>query len=163
MEKNVVPAKFIIILSLFLLSIIFLVNAFSKKGTPFSFEQKKNIPTGPTIEEKAENQSFIAVPNTNPIEGLAENTLSYSDVVMLYGDKRIQFDNDCKATPSNASFPLGTIVVLDNRGNSVKAIKFVDDTYAIPPLHVKLVELNREGIFSVDCGTSKNVVRLNVN
>ncbi len=98
-----------------------------------------------------------------PIDSLTEKSLSYSDVVALYGEKRIQFDNSCRATPSNTSFLVGNTVVLDNRSDTLKAIKFVDDTYAIPPFHVRIIQLNRQGIFSIDCDTSKNVSIIRVN
>lgn len=137
-----------------------------------SFKEVKNLGQYSFVDEKnpgfykaeiSEEIPIIQKDSMVPISSLTEKTLSYSDVVSLYGDKRIQFDDNCIATPTNASFLVGNMVVLDNRSDTLKAVKFINDTYAIPPFHVRIIELDRQGIFSIDCGTSKNVSIIRVN
>lgn len=149
------------IFALVFLGVIALVLKENKNIDSYSFGNSK-VP-GSSEMKLSETLPLLKKEGVSPIESLSEKPLSYGDIVTLYGDKRIQIDQDCRATPSAASFTVGTIIVLDNRSSEVKAVKFIEDTYAIPPLHVKIIELTRQGIFAIDCGTSKNVSIIRVN
>jgi hypothetical protein len=149
----------IVLLVLILLVSILIKNI--KLSDSYSFSGS-NITESPDIE-LSEAVPLLENQNNIPIDSLSEKTLSYGEVIDLYGQKRIQIDKDCRATPTAASFTVGTTIVIDNRSEEVKAVKFIEDTYAIPPLHVKIFELNRQGIFAVDCGSSKNVSIIRVN
>lgn len=94
---------------------------------------------------------------------LGDDALSYGDFIKTFGEKRIQFDGDCRATPLSSSFMVGDKLILDNRSDKVQAVKFVDDLYALPPYHVRIFELKRQGIFYIDCGSSKNVSEIIVH
>jgi hypothetical protein len=164
MENNKPVSKikiFITIITVIILGVIILSFKEVKNLGQYSFVDEKN--PGFYKAEIFEEVPIIQKDSTAPIDSLTEKTLSYSDVVSLYGDKRIQFDTNCVATPKNASFLVGTMVVLDNRSDTLKAVKFINDTYAIPPFHVRIIELDRQGIFSIDCDTSKNVSIIRVN
>jgi hypothetical protein len=153
-----------ILIIIVLLVLVLVINILIKNinlSENYSFNGNK-ITESPEIE-LSENVPFLENQNNLPIESLSEKSLSYGEVIELYGQKRIQIDKDCRATPTAASFTVGTVIVVDNRSEEVKAVKFIDDTYAIPPLHVKIFELNRQGIFAIDCGSSKNVSIIRVN
>lgn len=153
-----------ILIVVVLLVLILVINILIKNinlPETYSFSGSK-LTESPDIE-LSETVPLLENQGNLPIESLSEKSLSYGEVVDLYGQKRIQIDKDCRATPTNASFTVGTVIVIDNRSEEVKAIKFIEDTYAIPPLHVKIFELNRQGIFAIDCGSSKNVSIVRVN
>lgn len=149
------------VIAIILLGVIAILYNGIGKSLPYSFGEEK-IP-GSSEMKLSETVPLLQGEGVSPMESLSEKPLSYGDVVTLYGEKRIQLDQDCHATPTAASFTVGTIIVIDNRSESVKAVRFIDDTYAIPPFHIKIFELNRPGIFPVDCGTSKNVSVVRVN
>lgn len=153
--------SYVTIIIVVILGILFLSYKESKNLNQYSVVDEKN----PSFYKADISQELPILQQDSiaPIDSLTEKSLSYSDVVALYGEKRIQFDNNCRAIPQNASFLVGNTVVLDNRSDTVKAIKFIDDTYAIPPFHVRIIQLNRQGIFSIDCDTSKNVSLIRVN
>lgn len=92
-----------------------------------------------------------------------DDAMSYSDFVASYGDKRIQFDDSCRGTPNVTSLSVGDTLILDNRSNKIQAVKFIDDLYALPPYHVRVFELKRQGIFYIDCGSSRNVAEVIVH
>ncbi|MEK7228290.1 MAG: hypothetical protein AAB681_02970 [Patescibacteria group bacterium] len=134
-----------------------LTDSFSlpRVGTPM-------MDVGSSIKEKEiTGQSDLSLSISNTV--LNDDALDYSDFIKLYGDKRIQFDDNCGASPSSASFSVGDIFILDNRSSKVQAVKFIDDLYALPPFHVRVFELKRQGIFNIDCGSSKNVAKVIVH
>lgn len=91
-----------------------------------------------------------------------QESLSYGDVVALYGRQRIQFDGDCRATPVQSIFPVGSTIIFDNRSEKLQGVSFDGVLYAVSPYHVRVISLTRQGIFPVDCGQSKNVARITV-
>jgi hypothetical protein len=91
-----------------------------------------------------------------------QESLSYGDVVAMYGAQRIQFDEGCRATPIQSIFPVGSTIIFDNRSEKLLGVAFDGETYAVPPYHVRVITLTRQGIFPVDCGQSKNVARITV-
>ncbi len=115
-------------------------------------------------EKELISQSDIVLnPSAKSFATINDDAMSYGDFLSVYGDKRIQFDDSCRATPGKSSFAVGDFMILDNRSDKIQAVKFVDDLYALPPYHVRVFELKRQGIFSIDCGTSKNVAEIIVH
>ncbi len=158
----------IVLLVAFLIILLGILSVFKdkEKVTPdLSNIGTPEINIDNTIKEKElltqnENKSTIT---TEANSVLNNEAISYSDFIKLYGDKRIQFDEECRATPSSASFTVGDFIILDNRSDKIQAVRFIDDLYALPPLHVRVFELKRQGIFDIDCGTLKNVAKITVH
>lgn len=105
------------------------------------------------------NKQMLSVATTER----SNEAVSYSDFVMMYSDKRIQFNDACQATPASISFSVGDSVIFDNRSENLQAVRFIDDLYALPPLHVRVFKLTQQGIFDIDCGSSKNVAKIIVH
>ncbi len=122
-------------------------------GTP-STETQISLPARELSTEKESALSFPLPTIKN------DELLSYGDVVRLYGEKRIQFDGQCQAVPTRMVYKEGETIVLDNRSEELIGVKFIDDIYALPPYHVRIVTLNRQGIFTIDCGQRKNVAEI---
>lgn len=99
----------------------------------------------------------IVVLGSNPQE-----SLSYGDVVALYGRQRIQFDGQCRAVPVQSIFPVGSTIIFDNRSEKLLDVSFDGEVYSVSPYHVRVISLTRQGIFPVDCGESKNVAKITV-
>lgn len=152
----------ILAICLALLLIVILVSQASN-NTKFG-TQMVSTPEG--VSDVAREKELVVQKNLEvniAEQKLSQEPLSYSDFVNFYGDKRIQFDGNCRATPNSSSFNVGDILILDNRSEKVQAVKFVDDLYALPPYHVRIFELKRQGIFYIDCGSSKNVSEIIVH
>ncbi len=129
----------------------------SRIGTPI-------VDVDNSIKEiEIQSQGDLSLSSTLSNSKLNDDAMSYGDFLEVYGDKRIQFDEGCRATPNNASFTVGDFLILDNRSDKVQAVKFIDDLYALPPFHVRVFELKRQGIFDIDCGSSKNVAKITVH
>lgn len=118
---------------------------------------------GSIKESELPDQEDIAIPSIISSTSVSDDAMSYGDFLKLYGDKRIQFNDTCQATPGSASFTVGDFLIFDNRSSKVQAVKFIDDLYALPPFHVRVFELKRQGIFDIDCGSSKNVAKIIVH
>lgn len=115
-----------------------------------------------SLEEKEiinQTNSSIELQNTLP----DDDAMSYGDFIKIFGDKRIQFDEACRATPNTSSFSVGDTLMLDNRSNKIQAVRFIDDLYALPPYHVRLFSLERQGVFTIDCGSLRNVAEVIVH
>jgi len=86
--------------------------------------------------------------------------LSYTSAVNLYKDKRIQFDANCVASPSPASFNKGTKIMLDNRSNKQRRIALDGAVYNLAPYDYKIVTLTTTSslphTIMIDCGTGQN-------
>jgi hypothetical protein len=107
------------------------------------------------------SESFLYPLDLVPPDQQRES-LSYGDVVAMYGAQRIQFDSGCRATPAQSIFPLDSTIIFDNRSENLQGVAFDGETYAVPPYHVRVIKLTRQGIFQVDCGQSKNVAKITV-
>lgn len=90
----------------------------------------------------------------------AEVKPSYTTAVRQYADRRIQFDENCLATPKEAAFKKGTVIMLDNRAGSPKTISLDERNYAIPAYDFALVTLTAAAPLPhdimVDCGNGEN-------
>jgi uncharacterized protein YxeA len=92
-------------------------------------------------------------------------SLSYQKALVLYKDKRIQFDKDksvCAATPNHATYKSGTTIMLDNRANEARTIK-IGATYTVKAYGFKLVKLSSTKLpvtWLVDCDEHQNVATI---
>jgi hypothetical protein len=161
--------KAILTLVLCLLILIIIISSTGQKiDNPFSVSKISTpmVDVGDSIKENEIIESEdLALSSALALSNSSENeeAISYGDFLDIYGNKRIQFDSNCRATPSSASFTVGEFVILDNRSDKIQAVRFIDGLYALPPYHVRVFKLERQGIFDIDCGTSKNVAKIIVH
>ena len=90
-------------------------------------------------------------------------TLSYSDAIKIYGDKRMQFglsNGYCSVTPNNATFKSGTKFMLDNRINKQLTISLDGKPHVIKAYGFEIITLGTTlplpHTIKVDCGTERN-------
>ncbi len=91
-------------------------------------------------------------------------TLSYTDAVKLYGDRRIQFDNACQTIPRGTiTFKNGTKVMVDNRANVARTFVFGPQTFTVKAYGYTVITLQSATLpvtLGIDCGKSINVVNV---
>lgn len=139
-----------------------------------SFSEFTTPKIGAPVVEIGDSQNLTEIRNPSsesfmlPLDSTSlsiadqQESLSYGDVVALYGRQRIQFDGQCRATPSQSIFPVDSTIIFDNRSEKLLGVSFDGVLYAVSPYHVRVISLERQGIFSVDCEQSKNVARITV-
>jgi hypothetical protein len=102
------------------------------------------------ITSPLENSGFLPLDIVSSAD--QQESLSYGDVVALYGRQRIQFDEQCRAVPAQSIFPVGSTIIFDNRSEKLQGVSFDGMLYAVSPYHVRVISLSRPGIFPIDCG-----------
>lgn len=161
-KKNLTP--FIIVVACLVLLTIFVAASSKQISNPFT-PPKVGTPMmdiGESIKEKEiSSRADISMSMSN--KSISDDAMSYGEFIQVFGEKRIQFDQNCRAAPINASFSVGDTLIFDNRSDKVQAVKFIDDLYALPPYHVRIFKLERQGIFNIDCGSSRNVSEIIVH
>lgn len=86
--------------------------------------------------------------------------LSYTEAVQAYGGNRIQFGENCLATPANAVFKNGSKIMLDNRANQSKVLTIADVSYTVGARDFVVAALSISGeseSIMIDCGSMQNV------
>lgn len=89
----------------------------------------------------------------------APSKLSYSQAVVKYADRRIQFDSNCVATPVISTFKNNTEVMLDNRAGVRRTITVDGTRHTIEGLDYKIVKMTAKTFpytIQIDCGNGKN-------
>ena len=107
----------------------------------------------PKVDETEQTET-----KTTPKPATSAN-LKYNDALVLYKDKRIQLDGECRATPSNITFKNGAKVMVDNRSANTRTVK-LGSTMSISPWSFKIVTLSSNTLpatWLLDCDGSQNV------
>ncbi|MEK7227921.1 MAG: hypothetical protein AAB681_01030, partial [Patescibacteria group bacterium] len=88
---------------------------------------------------------------------------SYANALVKYKDRRIQFDDTCRAFPSTVTYKDNTGIMLDNRSAQTRIIK-VGSTYTVKPYGFKIIVLPdiylKSKTLLVDCGAAQNVATI---
>jgi type II secretory pathway pseudopilin PulG len=85
--------------------------------------------------------------------------LTYSQAVVKYADRRIQFDSNCVATPVISTFKNNTDVMLDNRAGVRRTITVDGTRHTVEGLDYKIVRMTAKTFpytIQIDCGNGKN-------
>lgn len=90
------------------------------------------------------------------------DTRNYTELILAYKDRTLQFGDLCHVRMSNQAYKAGEQILLDNRNNFPVSIKIGMDTYELPSYGFKVVSLNTEGEFMVDCAGYENVATVTV-
>ena len=91
-------------------------------------------------------------------------SMSYQTALETYKDKRIQFNQNCEAFPSETTYKNGTTLMIDNRSPRTLRLKFLT-SISVSPYSFKIVKLSTpestlpRAVF-VDCGDSENVATI---
>lgn len=120
-----------------------------------------------TSEEAANQQNQNTTQNnsnSNVSGSVATPKPSYSDAVNLYKDRRIQFNENCVALPTYATFKKGTTIMLDNRSGAAKSVMLDSTRYSIAPYDFALVTVTTSSplphTMLIDCNNGQNNARI---
>ena len=90
--------------------------------------------------------------------------LTYNQALKIYTDKRIQFDENCIASPNYSPFKRGTNIMLDNRSSKLRPIYLDGQLYQLQPYGFKTITLDTAAklphTIMIDCGNGKNNARI---
>lgn len=90
--------------------------------------------------------------------------ISYSAALKLYGDRRIQFDTACVSIPSEVTYKVGTVIMLDNRSAKARVIALDNVNYNLGAWGYTVATLTTKAALphtiSVDCGKGENQGRI---
>lgn len=95
-----------------------------------------------------------------------EKKLTYEQALLVYADKRFQFDSLCQASPAQRVVKNNSEIMLDNRANVARPI-YIDGTrYSLAAYGFKIVKLSSNNLphtTIIDCGTGKNSAKVILN
>ncbi len=105
-------------------------------------------------------KSFKAKPEV--VIAPTADTRSYAQLIADYQNRIVQFGDACQVRMSDQVYKLGGEMLLDNRNNMAVTVTIGPDNYELGAYGHKVITLNTEGKFMIDCGANKNVATLTV-
>lgn len=100
---------------------------------------------------------------TPPRTGTAQQTKVYSELVKEYNGRRIQFDVNCQAVPTETTFKNGTSVMFDNRSGDARTFKVGATSFTLAGYGYRIMTLTSGTLpvtFSLSCGSAINVGKI---
>ena len=117
----------------------------------------------PAVINKVTTEPESTQDVSNVDTGIVAASISYSDAVIKYADRRIQLDLTCQARPYSVTYKDNTGIMIDNRSPQTRTVK-VGTTFTIKPWGFKIVVLPDTYLTSktilVDCDKSQNVATI---
>jgi heme/copper-type cytochrome/quinol oxidase subunit 2 len=101
-------------------------------------------------------------PVVTPVVTSAPANLTYQQALINYKDRRIQFNSDCQATPSNVTYKNGTSIMIDNRSAIARTLN-INGAVSVKAWGFKIVKLSSSTLpktILVDCGNGQNVATI---
>ena len=89
-------------------------------------------------------------------------TMSYANALAQYKDARIQLDEECRATPTYATFKNNASIMIDNRSAVPRTVR-LGSVFNMKAWDFKIVKLSSTTLpatWYMDCGTSQNVASI---
>ena len=131
-------------------------------GTVYlSYKNKQMIKLG-VIDTPVVNEPQ-SVQDTSQTTGAGAASISYTNALVKYADRRIQLDTTCQARPNTATYKDNTGIMIDNRSPQTRTVK-VGITFTIKPWGFKIVVLPdiylANKTLLVDCDGSQNVATI---
>ncbi len=125
--------------------------------------EKSGEQTNVTPETTVEPESTLDATVTESEKPVAV-TIAYTDALVQYKDRRIQFDKGCQAFPNTITYNDNFGIMLDNRSPNTRKIK-VGTVYSIKPYGFKIVKLpdvylTSKATLLVDCDERQNVATI---
>lgn len=141
-----------IILGVVVLSVVVLISAFiweqnQESINPQIYLKSSLAPTSTTTATKPKPSQPTAP------------SLTYAKAVETYVNRRIQFDEQCTATPNPAMLRNGKEVMLDNRSAKGRSISIAGTSYYLSGYGFKIISLYRAKLpatLMINCGTGVN-------
>jgi hypothetical protein len=142
-----------------------------KPGEPFTARPSigvtkylKVTPDGKLIETAQPKP--VAQPSSGISVSLLSTGLSYSAAINKYPTTRIQFDQNCQATPTAMVLKSGATIMIDNRADAGKYFtiggsRFYFNAYAFKIFTVKSTKLPKD--VAISCGSGKNNAVITLN
>ena len=96
----------------------------------------------------------------SPIDLPNKTALSYAEAVTLYGDKRLQFVENCGILPTQVVHTQGSTVLLENRAQSGVLIAIAGNRYALPARSFIPIDFPYKGVFPAECNGIPNITTL---
>lgn len=131
--------------------------------------ENKNVEQQPELTEQAtstttstETGSGSQTKTAQPVE----KKLTYEQALLVYADKRFQFDSLCQASPAQRSLKNNTEIMLDNRANVSRSIYVDGVRYSLAAYGFRIVKLSSNNLphtTIIDCGTGKNTAKVILN
>lgn len=121
--------------------------------------------SGLSTESPTVSPSASVAPGTTPKTSVKSPVIpaSYSDAVLEYANRRIQFDMYCQATPVNSTYKNGTSIMLDNRSGDARIIVVGGVQYRLAGYGWRIITLSVKTLpatLAVDCGAARNVSKI---
>lgn len=98
----------------------------------------------------------------NP-KGSPTPRLSYDDALFIYKNSRVQFGENCSATPFYSVQKRGTTIMIDNRSKDAKTFTVGSVPHFVPAYDYTLVTLaysNLPQAVYIDCGSQQNAATI---
>lgn len=161
-QKFMKENKNIMISIIIILVIILLGILFSKgKSADMEKDNDENMTQDTSVVEEAEAGSKPYVVS-NP-KGAPVARLSYDDALLKYSASRIQFGENCSATPFYSVQKNGVTIMIDNRAKTSRAFTVGNIPYYAPAYDYTLVALtytNLPQTVYIDCGSLQNAATI---
>ncbi len=126
-------------------------------------ETQNNQTTGTVPQNSGENPGPAGTTGTSGSTGTTAK-LAYTIAVKNYEGRRIQFNDQCVATPNYATYKAGTSIMLDNRSAAAKRLSVGGAVYNIAAYDYQIVTLTAASklpyTVNIDCGTGQQNARI---
>ena len=126
---------------------------------------KKPVEVAPepiaVVEQPAATKLKSYKPKTETVV-VPVDTRSYAELIYAYKDRMVQFGDSCQVRASDQVYKVDSEMLLDNRNNMPLTIKIGSNSYDLASYGHKVITLNSEGKFMVDCGVNQNVATITV-
>ncbi len=114
-------------------------------------------------QSQTQTQSKTVVATKKVVKPAAAADTTYTDAIKQYEGRRFQINSSCQVTPFYVTYTNNTSVMLDNRSDSIKVVKFDATAYSVPAFGFKIVKISSKTLpheISIDCGSRYNVGRI---
>lgn len=143
--------------------IVIIAGAWWFTGGSSNLALSPDASTSPTAVAGATKTPAVAKKGT-PVP-VATSSQSYSQLVAQYGSNRIQFNQDCQASPSSMALKTGTSILLDNRSNKTQVISLNGAEYTLVPYGYRIVTVSSASLpktIGVSCNGTVNTGTINL-
>lgn len=142
-----------ILLGLFVIAAVFGLSILSEK----SREMDEILENTTVVQPTATVQPVVNKPKAPSAQTAAQ---TYTNLVKEYEGRRIQFDINCQAIPSNVTYKNGTKVMFDNRSGDARIIIVGGVQYNVGGYGYKILTLSSPTLpktLLLSCGSAVNV------
>ncbi|MDE2030941.1 MAG: hypothetical protein KGI58_01630 [Patescibacteria group bacterium] len=123
----------------------------------------ENTNTTSTTDNTQTANKVESVQDTSQTTGIGAVSISYTNALAKYADRRIQLDNMCQASPNTVTYKDNTGIMIDNRSAETRTVK-IGTNYTIKPYGFKIIVLPdvylKSKTLLVDCDASQNVATI---